>query len=85
MTLPVDELVLLAELLGELDEFLRSPAHHDVVFGALRTHVTGGGRPDAGYLIDAVQLTAAYLRRLAAVVEIEAEQAAATERVDGDE
>ena len=81
VTLPVDELALLAELLSELDRFLRNPTHHDVVFAALRAHAAESGGADAGYLIDAVQFNAAHLRRLIAT----SEAAACVEGGDGDD
>jgi hypothetical protein len=81
ITLPVDELTLLADVLAELDRFLRSPTHHDLVFAALRAHAAQRGGADAGYLIDAVQFNAAHLRRLIAMTDA----AAIAEAADGDE
>jgi len=63
LTLPAAEVVLLAELLTGVDEFLRSS---DGVFAELRAFAAQPGRPDAGYLIDAVSFTAGHLRRLLA-------------------
>ena len=63
LTLPTADVALLAELLDELDEFLRSS---DGVFAELRAFAAQTGRPDAGYLIDAVSFNAAHLHRLLA-------------------
>ena len=63
LTLPAADVVLLAELLNDVDEFLRSS---DGVFAELRAFAAQPGRPDAGYLIDAVSFTTAHLRRLLA-------------------
>lgn len=64
ITLAVREVVLLAELLADLDGFLRSPAHHADIWAALRDYCTGSGLLDAGYLIDAVGLFAGQLEKL---------------------
>jgi len=58
------DLVLLAEVLGDVDEFFRSPAHFPVVWAELRAFGSGPERPDAGALLDAVCLHAARLREL---------------------
>ena len=84
VTLPADELTLLADLLTELDAFLRSPDFHDVVVAALRVHAAESGGADAGYLIDAVQFNAAYLRRLITEIGSDADPVATTGRVDRD-
>ena len=64
LTLPAADVVLLAELLDDVDEFLRSSSGG--VFAELRAFAARPGRPDAGYLIDAVSFNAAHLRRLVA-------------------
>ena len=63
LMLPVADVVLVAELLGDIEEFLRSS---DGVFAELRAFAAQPGRPDAGYLVDAVSFNAAHLRRLLA-------------------
>lgn len=78
----VDELTLVADLLAELDAFLRSPTHHDVVFATLRAHAAEHGGADAGYLIDAVQLSVLHLRRLIATRDEPIDDATTA---DGDE
>lgn len=84
IAVPVDELTLLADLLAELDAFLRSPTQHDVVFATLRAHAAESGGADAGYLIDAVQLSVLHLQRLIATSE-EAIDPAITAGADGEE
>jgi hypothetical protein len=63
LTLPAAEVVLLAQLLTDVEEFLRSSGG---VFAELRAFAAQPGRPDAGYLIDAVSFNAGNLRRLLA-------------------
>jgi hypothetical protein len=57
------ELVRFAELMDDLDRFLRGQPN-DQIWAALRAHAQRLGQPDAGYLIDMVSLTAARLHRL---------------------
>lgn len=85
VTLPINELTLLADVLSELDAFLRSPAHHDVVFAALRAHAAESGGADAGYLIDAVQLSALHFRRLIAKIDEAVDAATIREATGGDD
>jgi hypothetical protein len=63
LTLPAADVVLLAELLDDVDEFLRSSGG---IVAELRAFAAQPGRPDAGCLIDAVSFNAAHLRRLLA-------------------
>jgi hypothetical protein len=70
LTLSAADVALLAELLTDVDEFLRSSAG---VFTELRAFAAQPGRPDAGYLIDAVSFNAAHLRRLLAAPGDDAE------------
>jgi len=58
-----NELVGLAELMDDLDRFLRGQPN-DQMWAALRAHAARPGEPDAGYLIDMVSLTAARLHRI---------------------
>ena len=61
ISLPAAHVVLLAELLTDLDGFLRSdPA----IWDQLRAYTRTPGRPDPGYLIDAVSLSALWLRAI---------------------
>jgi hypothetical protein len=55
----------LAELLTDVDEFLRSPEHFARVWAELVAYCARPGRPDAGGLVDAVSLHAMRLRTLA--------------------
>ncbi len=57
------ELVRLAELMDDLDRFLRGQPN-DQIWAVLRAHAERPGQPDAGYLIDMVSLTAARLHRI---------------------
>lgn len=57
------ELVRLAEILDDLDRFLRGQPN-DQIWAVLRAHARRPGQPDAGYLIDMVSFTAARLHRL---------------------
>ena len=71
LNLPAAEIVLLAELLTDLDRFLHSS---DLVAAELRVFTAEHGRRDAGYLADAVQFSARYLRRLAAAIDATGER-----------
>jgi len=70
VTVPTDEIVRLTELLDDIDELLRNPRLRDEVWAVLRAHAAEPGRADAGYLIDMVGLTAAWLRALLTTVEL---------------
>ncbi|MGH2500784.1 MAG: hypothetical protein ACRDF0_11950 [Candidatus Limnocylindria bacterium] len=85
VTLPAIGAILLAELLNELDEFFRSPGHGDVAWTELRAYAAQRGRPNAGYLIDALSLFAARLHRLTAEIDkAEASCAAVADIIDED-
>lgn len=73
VTLPAGEVARLAELLDDLDELLRSPRVHDVVWSVLRAHAAEPGRPDAGYLIDMVSFSAMRLRAVMATIGSDAD------------
>ncbi|MHB8341840.1 MAG: hypothetical protein ACYDB7_11815 [Mycobacteriales bacterium] len=64
VVLPWIEVVLLAEVLADVDEFFHSPEHFPRVWAELRSYGAAPGRPDAGYLVDAVGLHADRLREL---------------------
>lgn len=85
ITLAAFDVILLAELLGDLDGFLRSPDHHDAIWAALRSYCARTAGCDAGHLVDAVSLFARHLGELIAHVDRgEAAYAAVADLIDED-
>lgn len=68
LTLPAIDVVLLAELLGDLDAFLRSPHHHEAIWAQLRDYCARNCQFDPGYLIDTVSIFAEHLGELTAEI-----------------
>lgn len=66
ISLPAADVMLLAELLSHLDEFLRSPRHGPVIWQQLQAFARPPVHPDAGWTVDMVSFLAAALRKLAA-------------------
>jgi hypothetical protein len=69
LTLASIDVVLLAELLDDLDGFLRSPHHHEAIWAQLRDYCARNCQFDPGYLIDTVSIFAEHLGELTAEVD----------------
>jgi hypothetical protein len=84
-SLPAIDVVVLAELLGDLDGFLRSPHHTETIWAQLRDYCARDCQFDPGYLIDTVSIFAEHLGELTARIDrSDAAYWAVADRIDAD-